>query len=91
MTAKHVVVLKCNGDCPYNKRNRWNSRNKRVCYAPNERGYSILEEIPKGDFKGKLFPEFCPLEDYDVERCDKIQLKKKKMQDHIKRRKRCRK
>jgi hypothetical protein len=39
------------------------------------------KEIPKGDFKGKLFPDFCPLEDYEIEHCSKIQLKKKKMQE----------
>jgi hypothetical protein len=89
--AKHFVVLKCDGNCPFNDGGFWGfNKKRRYCMGRDKNGRCLGKEIPKGDFKGNLFPEFCPLDDYEVERCDKIQLRKKKMQDHIKRRKRCR-
>lgn len=80
---KHFIVTKCK-NCPFISKGYFTA--KRIyCKHPSFRGMKHIE------LKGKKFPKWCPLGDYTTERCDKIQLKRKKMLDHIKKKKRCRK
>lgn len=79
---RHFVVEKCS-KCPYNYKGYFTARRK-YCNHPKAR----MKQI---ELRGKKFPKWCPLDVYITERCDNIQLKRKKMLDNIKRKKRCKK
>jgi hypothetical protein len=86
---RHIIIEKCS-KCPFCKVRRYWGHKKCCNYIKN--GSSCYgKEINHKTLKGKKFPEFCPLEKYETERCDKIQLKRKKMKDYIKKRKKCKK
>jgi len=79
---KHFIVIKCS-KCPFRYKSRYFSRKNWWCNYPDNKGIKLIE------LKGKKFPKDCPLSDYTTERCDSIQLKRKKMLDSIKKKKRC--
>ena len=79
---KHFIIKKCK-KCPFIYRSYYSSNR---IYCKHFDAY--MKQI---ELKGKKFPKWCPLDDFIKERCDTIQLKKKKMLDNIKRKKRCRK
>jgi hypothetical protein len=80
---KHFIVYKCT-KCPFKYKGYFGGRGN-YCNHPNIKGLKTIE------LKGKKYPKWCPLDDYTTERCDSIQLKRKKMLDSIKRKKRCKK
>lgn len=77
---KHIVFTKCS-ECYYHDKTFWFSRkrkDKHYCHHPDIIGVMEIK------LRGKRFPKECPLQDYQSEHCNTIQLRKKKMNDYIK-------